>query len=472
MASRDIAGSRHPLIAALFLACAIALGGGGTPNPATEVLLQMVFVVAALAWLWIPPQQGAVPVPRSAAFWLVAFLAILLPLIQLIPLPPSLWTALPGNDDRVAALALVGRENSWQPLTHSAPRTLASLVAIVPALFAFFAAAALDARGRSWMVGAIVATVLLAAVFGALQASLGPDSAPYLYAQNSPTLTGFQANRNAAVDVFLIGMVAAAALLVPSLMPGNRRDPRRSRTLIADRRAAGIVLAAILFVLFFAIVLTASRTGIALIPLALLGVWVIVWPALADRGLWRFAPAGAALLAVPIVAVIALRGGNTALAGVADRFLFAEDGRRELWQDGWFAATQAWPFGIGMGGAQPALVAVERLEVLDFRSPNRVHNDYLELALEGGLPALALLAAIVLILIVAAGLTWRRRPDERHLTALGVVILLVAAFHSFVDYPLRSMALACLIGTGAGLVLSTPRKLAAAEPGALVGDPS
>ena len=128
--------------------------------------------------------------------------------------------------------------------------------------------------------------------------------------------------------------------------------------------------------------------------------------------------------------------------------------------------NQAWPFGVGVGGAQPALIAAERLEVLDPFVPNRVHNDYLELALEGGVFALALLAAIAATLVAAACRSWLARPQERHLTLLGIVILLVAALHSFVDYPLRSMALACLIGTGAGLLMSAPRRSAAEEPSA------
>src|SRR5688572_13379452 len=60
-----IDGPRHPLIAALFVACAVVLGGGGSPNPGTEVVLQLVFVVAALAWLWVRAHEGPAPVTRS-----------------------------------------------------------------------------------------------------------------------------------------------------------------------------------------------------------------------------------------------------------------------------------------------------------------------------------------------------------------------------------------------------------------------
>lgn len=466
MSSRAGPGpARHAVIAATFLACAIALGGGGSPNPATEIVLQLLFVLAALAWLWTPGPGGTLPLPRQTSVWLVCALALILPLAQLVPLPASVWTGLAGQEDRAAALALVGREASWQPLSLAPSLTLASLLAIVPALFAFAATAALDARGRLWLVGVVTAMALLTAVIGAVQVSLGNEGFN-LYRQFHPrVVTGFQANRNAAADVLLIGMAAAAAFVAPSLAPSrpssSSRGRRRTFAVLADRRAAGIFAAIVLDVLFFATVLTMSRTGIALIPLAMIGVWIILRPSLADLGAWRFLPvAAAAVLAVAVVGV--MLAGNTNLANTADRFAATGDLRLEIWRDGWFATQRAWPLGIGLGGVQPALIAVERLEILDSQIPNRMHNDYLELALEAGLVGLAILAAIAVLLARLAWQAWRDRPEQRHLTACGLTILAVAAAHSFVDYPLRSMALACLIGTGAGLLVDTPRARAQA----------
>lgn len=460
-----IATSRHPLIAAAFIACAIVLGGGGSPAPGTEILLQLVFVVAGLAWIWLPPRRGSIPISPSRTFWLICALVLVLPLAQLIPLPPALWTAFDGQGDRAAALSLVGREHSWQPLSHSPPRTLAAVLAIVPALFAFFAAASLDARGRHWVVGAIAATTLVAALYGAVQVSLGPEGSHIFYSGTYRTLTGFQANRNSSADVLLIGMAATAAFLLPPLAGrGARNSAHRGSGAGADRRRILIVLAVLIAVFFFATIMTASRTGIVLLPLVLIGVWLILRPAMADVSRFRFLPGFAILAIIPAAALAAWLTGNTTLGTIAERFAFSDDPRRELWRDGWFAMKQAWPLGTGVGGGQPAMIAAERLEVLDPYLPNRVHNDYLELALEGGLPAVILLALIAILLAAAAWRTWRGRLEDRHLTVFGIVVLMVAALHSLVDYPLRSMALACLIGTGAGMLISTPRKLASNEP--------
>jgi len=296
---------------------------------------------------------------------------------------------------------------------------------------------------------------LAAALLGALQVSLGAEG-PRLYTENHPNLTGFQANRNSAADVLLIGIAATAVFLAPSLAPAGREGG--GMPLFGDRRAAGLALGGLLALLFFATILTSSRTGIALLPVALLGVWLILRPALADLGRWRYLPAAAAVAVVALVTVAALAGGNTVLGEIAERFAFTDDARRELWRDAWFAIGQAWPVGIGLGGAQSALIAAERLEVLDPALPNRVHNDYLELALEGGAPALVLLSLVALVLLWSAWRSWRDRPDERAFTVFGAVVLLLAMGHSFVDYPLRSMALACLIGTGAGLLTGTPKR--------------
>jgi O-antigen ligase len=111
-----------------------------------------------------------------------------------------------------------------------------------------------------------------------------------------------------------------------------------------------------------------------------------------------------------------------------------------------------------MGGAANALIAAERLEILDPSVPNRVHNDYLEFALEGGILAVAVMLALAALLAAAAWRSWRERPEYRQQTALGIAILVMVGLHSLVDYPLRSMALACLAGVGAGLLTAPSRR--------------
>jgi exopolysaccharide production protein ExoQ len=205
--------------------------------------------------------------------------------------------------------------------------------------------------------------------------------------------------------------------------------------------------------------------GIALIPVALLASGLILAPAVVQLRRVRWIPAAAAgVLLLAIGTGVVIGQSNTALSAVAKRFSATQDFRTELWRDGSFATEQSWPMGRGLGGAQPALIAAERLEVLDESMPNRVHNDYLELALEGGIVALGLLLAAATILFLAAWRAWRERAQDRSQTGFGIAVLVIVALHSLVDYPLRSMALACLAGMGAGLLFAPPRNIRAAAP--------
>lgn len=74
-------------LALVLLAAALVLGGGGSPAPAPELVLEWLAVGLGAAWLLLPASAQAWRcVPRAA--WLVCLLAIIVPVLQLVPLPP------------------------------------------------------------------------------------------------------------------------------------------------------------------------------------------------------------------------------------------------------------------------------------------------------------------------------------------------------------------------------------------------
>jgi VIT1/CCC1 family predicted Fe2+/Mn2+ transporter len=48
--------------------------------------------------------------------------------------------------------------------------------------------------------------------------------------------------------------------------------------------------------------------------------------------------------------------------------------------------------------------------------------------------------------------SWRLQPARRAQVLFAMGVLFVISLHSFVDYPLRSMALACLAGVAGGML--------------------
>lgn len=415
----------------------MAFGGGGTPAPVPEMVVTWTALVALVTVVWMERDDA---LPRLALA--VSSALVLLPWVQLIPLPPALWQALPGREVERAALDLAGRTDGWMPWSVSPARTLAATLALIPPAVAIILAAGVSAETRRRALLAIAAMGLLSVAIGAGQLAGGENSALRFYgAAHGSWLTGFQANRNAAADILLIAILAAGAW---------------SATAVAGRLAAA---AAGLAVLAVAVLLTGSRAGMALLLVTAAGIaaWrapdvLVRKPVRATVSRVTVAVITAALLGC-VVATLAPMQRSLA------RFGDMGDARPELWGDTLYAIGQYWPWGSGLGTFVPVFIAAERLEVVDASIPNRAHNDYLELALEAGLPGLAALTLLVAILVWRFVIRWRsaKTAAERAELIFAGGALAVIAAHSVVDYPLRSMALASLAGLAAGILLVPDR---------------
>jgi O-antigen ligase len=430
-------------VVACYLAALVALGGGGSPAPLAELACELLAVIALGLWLAGSPILSLAPPKGLIA---LTVLALAVPLFQLVPLPAAVWQAMPGRASMTAALDLVGASDDWRPLSVSPHRTLAALLSLGPPLAMLWFAALGTGRELRLLVIAAAVMSLTAVVVGAGQLAQGPSGWLDFYATgDSGVLHGFNANRNTAADILLIGLTALAA--VWSQWPAGQR------------RTASAAFVGIGALLLLAVLLTGSRTGIAMIPLATgFAVAIIRTRPGASGGLRGFGAKGWACLAgTGFAAGAALWWWREvpALARVLARFDFSGEFRPELWRDAWFAAGHYWPIGSGLGTFLPAMLPAERLEVVDQTLPNRAHNELLELAIEGGLPLMVCWAAIVMIVL------WSLRqalaPDSRVPRAYALfasAVIAIAALHSLVDYPLRSMAMAGLVAMSVGIVLS------------------
>ena len=80
----------------VLVAASLFLGGGTQGGFLSDAILQFLAIPVLCVALW---RLLDVPLPRqteAALFFVAAIVAI--PLVQLIPLPPWLWTALPGRE--------------------------------------------------------------------------------------------------------------------------------------------------------------------------------------------------------------------------------------------------------------------------------------------------------------------------------------------------------------------------------------
>lgn len=434
--------SARARLLALFVVVAVILGGGGSPNPSTEVLLEFAFAVAALAWLWLP-LDAAERAPSGDRLVVVLMVFVLIvPVVQLVPLPPSIWTVLPGRSNEWAALSLVGEQQSWRPIALSPSRTLASLLATLPPLFCLYAVSRLALHERRLVLGAVVLMAVVTSVLGVFQLTDQGQGLSLYREHSAGWVQGFQANRNAAADLLLIGIVALAVMVAPYIGRERQRQPLR-----LDRRTFAILSSGVGFLLLIATVMTGSRAGTTLILVAAAAAVTILLLArnASDHGSpWR-SIAGAIIALAVLGLIFALLARFTALGQVTARFAEKES-RTEIWKDAWFALKQYWPAGFGMGGFEPAILPAERLEVLDSQIPNRAHNDYLEIGLEAGILGMIMLAAAALVCLSMIWRTWRQAPAQRQQVVFGTSVLLMVALHSVVDYPEIGQVPACEVG--------------------------
>src|SRR5690606_32819714 len=158
------------------------------------------------------------------AFGILAATAAL-PLLQLIPLPPSFWTTLPGRQEPALALELAGVAPGWTPLSLTPERTWRSFLALLPPAAAFMAMLALPGGVRRKIVLALLGATITAVVLGAAQLASGTERLYPWTTTGAGSVVGFFANRNHLATLCLVSIPFAAVLGAASL---RRRSPSSS----------------------------------------------------------------------------------------------------------------------------------------------------------------------------------------------------------------------------------------------------
>jgi O-antigen ligase len=118
------------------------------------------------------------------------------------------------------------------------------------------------------------------------------------------------------------------------------------------------------------------------------------------------------------------------------------------------------PFGAGFGTFDPVFRSYEPLESLSPLYVNHAHNDLLEIYIEGGLVALALLVAFLVWVGLRSAKVWRPVTGTLRIETLagraGSTILLLQLIASLADYPLRTPAHAVLAAVACAMLAAWP----------------
>ena len=419
---------------ALVLVAAL-MGGSARGDVQSLMILRPVAALLLGFGLWMLQADDA---RRYKVPLLLAAAVVALPILQLVPLPFSLWSHLPGREqiaeiDRVAGLANIARPLSLVPeATFNAACSL-----LIPAA-ALVLAIQFDRTWLERLLPLCLVLALISAMLGVLQL-LGDRGGPlYLYEITNPAAAvGLFANRNHQATLLALALPMA-------VLWGTRPDPGH-----VLRKFVAVAAIAVLLPL---ILITGSRAGLIAAAAGLVAALVLL-PS------WSATPAGVAGLPPRISRTARITGWFavvTVPAGLAAATVLL--GRAEAWDRLWQAfatkelrfealpamldvASRYWPVGTGMGSFERVYQASEPDRLLSPVFLNHAHNDWLELIITGGLPATGLLMIAIGITFYAAarrlfGTKRLSRPDPYW--QLGLIVIVIFGIVCLSDYPLRT----------------------------------
>lgn len=416
------------IAAVIVLVMSIVFGGASRQHAVRLALVEL----AALPLLVIAGgrliQTGAW---RKHLFaFAILGMVVLIPVIQLLPVPPAIWTSMPGREQSVLALNLAGLQPGWTPLSLTPDRTLRSAFALIPPVAMFLALLCSPQRLAIRLTGLYLIAGVISMLLGAAQLASGGEQLYPWATTSAGSVNGFFANGN-HLATFLLTLLPFALVLGTASL--RRNDSNRLPLWLAAI-FAGLVIVALGAI--------RSRAGILLFAPTMLFSLVAAWVATGRR---RLAPALLAVVGVTAVALIAV--ATFALPPILDRFDESTEsaGRFDRWPIIAQAAEGYLPLGAGLGSFDPVYRSVEPLATLDNTFFNQAHNDYLEIWLETGWLGGFALVLFVVWFARRAWTAWRGKASTaRDLQRAATVGIGAILLHSAADYPLRTVTIATL----------------------------
>lgn len=415
-----------------FLLLVFLTGGASRADVASLIILRPLSVLVCGYALW---SLTMAQVRANRFLFGMAAAIFALVGLHLVPLPPTIWGALPGREiiseiDRVAGLGAV-----WRPLTMVPPGGWNAFYSLFVPLAVLLLGVQLTREQRFALLPWVIGLGLFSGFWGLMQVVGDPNGPLYLYrVTNNGAAVGLFANRNhqAVLLAMLFPMLAVYAST-------GIRTEEQAKLRGGIALAAGAVLIPLLLV-------TGSRAGLVV---GVLGMGTAAWyyrrPTVSTprkRKVSRWNPK----YALAAFGVIVLAGLTTVMSR-AEAFsrLMArdptEDLRLKMWAPIGRMAWKYFPVGSGAGSFVEVFQIDEPVELLKPSYVNHAHNDWLELILLFGLPGSLLLFVLTYGVGVAAATVWRDRHSAdrgAQFTRCGAAALIIVGLASAFDYPLRT----------------------------------
>ena len=420
-----------------YLALCLVLGGASGGGHWANMVLQLIAIPIIL---WSVLARRNTPMSSSARRLMVLLaLATTVVILQLIPLPPGLWSSLPGREPIAEGFAMLARPLPWMPLSLAPRETIASALWALPAVAVFLGMVRLGGFKALWLVWVLIAATVAGILVGALQLAGGVTSPLYFYTiTNRGAATGFFANTNNLAELMVVAIPFLGAIYLSAIQRGGSVQKRTGLLAVVLMTVA---------VLAVGIAVNRSLAGIGLaVPTIAATALMIAF----KRGRLPIWSSGvvAALLVGSVALVLSSPFGNNLTTEQAQG---STDSRYTSFTTTFNAAGDYFPVGSGIGTFDEVYRQYEDPAKVDRFFMNHAHNDFLELLLETGVLGLALMVLFFLWWIWRVARIWRADEPDAFARAATIASAVILA-HSFVEFPLRTAAISAVFAMSCALM--------------------
>ncbi|WP_147417654.1 O-antigen ligase family protein [Sphingomonas cavernae] len=372
----------------------------------------------------------------------VLAVVFMLLVVELVPLPFALWSALPGREIVVEVDRLTGAGELWRPISMVPSATWNALYALFIPSAVVLLAAQLRREERFQILPIVIGLGAVSGVVGLLQVAGGSEGPLYFYRiTNRDSAVGLFSNRNHAAVLLA---VTFPMLAVYASSGAKTIEQARFRAWVA--MVIGVVLLPLILV-------TGSRAGMVVAIVGIAAAAFLYRKPTFDRPAKRKIRRVnlAYVLGGFVVVGLALLFALFSRAKALERLLApdqVEDLRFKIWGPIVEMMWKYFPVGSGIGTFSEVYQVDEPFSLLSPTYVNHAHNDWLELAMTGGVPALLVLLVVVCGFAIWSLSAWRtaglQEGRDGKYARLASVILFILALSSLGDYPLRIPSLSAL----------------------------
>jgi putative inorganic carbon (HCO3(-)) transporter len=343
------------------------------------------------------------PLAPPGSRWLDAALLLYVAVVaaSLVPLPPGLRFAL-SPSTRIIDLTLrlgdsAASSAAARPLSIDPAAGRVSLALATAMLLLFLSARTVFARGGVRVcVRSIAALGLLLAAVGMAQHLTAPRLLYWTFPTRSATPFGPYMNHSDFATWLVMALPLTAGYLIARLQSRRTHGGLPAAAAEAFDNTAMWLTTAI-GLMAAGLVVGLSRSGLIAAGAGLGAVWVLSAARMRRQGrAWLLAGFGA-------MAVVAAAYANTNAisARINETIRLGLGGRSAIWRETLPMMSDFWLTGVGPGSYERGMIVYQQSpRVVYF---NHAHNEYLQIAAEGGL-----LLALPVLVIAAAG-AWRIR---------------------------------------------------------------